>query len=446
MTHGHWICAACCGLILAGIAHGVVSPGAASGGMKAAKSAKLSLSDDGFSSIESDGIGMTKVVPDPSGDWKRLAKAFRIGARAAGYMRAEEFMEFLSSGREGRDAGGRDLGSVVERKGWVLAIVLILAGGLALNLTPCVLPMIPVNLAIIGAGAEASDKRRGWLLGSAFGGGMAIVYGVLGLAVVATGATFGALNASPWFNAAIAALFLVMALAMFDVIPIDFSAFQSRVGGGGAKKGSLPAAFALGGVMALLAGACVAPVVISLLLFATDLYIGGRTFALFLPFLLGVGMALPWPFAGAGLSFLPKPGQWMRYVKYGFGIVILAAAVYYGYLAADLFAGRGAAARARVVQAQAESVEGGWMTSLPDALALATERRQPVLIDFWASWCKSCLHMDRTTFKDPAVVAALDAFVAVKYQAERPADPDVKAVLDHFGVLGLPTYVVLLPE
>ena len=76
-----------------------------------------------------------------------------------------------------------------------------------------------------------------------------------------------------------------------------------------------------------------APVVISVLLLATNLYFKGQIAGLLLPFLLGVGMALPWPFAGAGLAFLPKPGVWMNRVKHVFGALILVFAAIYGHLA-----------------------------------------------------------------------------------------------------------------
>ena len=93
----------------------------------------------------------------------------------------------------------------------------------------------------------------------------------------------------------------------------------------------------MGAVAALLAGACVAPVVIQVVLFSSNLYATGTTIALALPFFLGIGMALPWPIAGAGLAALPKPGMWMVRVKQAFGVVILATAAYYGYEAYDLF-------------------------------------------------------------------------------------------------------------
>ena len=67
--------------------------------------------------------------------------------------------------------------------------------------------MIPINLAIIGAGAQAGSRRRGFLLGLVYGAAMAVVYGVLGLVVVLTASSFGTINASPWFNLGIASLF-----------------------------------------------------------------------------------------------------------------------------------------------------------------------------------------------------------------------------------------------
>src|SRR6185312_7546622 len=106
-----------------------------------------------------------------------------------------------------------------------------------------VLPMIPINLAIIGAGVKAGSRSRGFLLGAAYGGAMAIVYGILGLVVILTAGAFGTINASPWFNAAIAIVFVVLALAMFDVLVIDFSRFAGSASRSGSGKGSIALAF-----------------------------------------------------------------------------------------------------------------------------------------------------------------------------------------------------------
>src|SRR4029078_13426648 len=122
---------------------------------------------------------------------------------------------------------------------------------------------------------------------------------------ILTAGTFGTINASPWFNLSIAVLFVALALAMFDVISIDFSRFSSRFKLSESSRGTFLAAFAMGAVAALLAGACVAPVVVQVVLFSSNLYATGTTVALALPFVLGVGMAVPWPIAGAGLAALP---------------------------------------------------------------------------------------------------------------------------------------------
>src|ERR1039457_5177053 len=117
---------------------------------------------------------------------------------------------------------------------------------------------------------------------------MALAYGVLGVVVVLTGAKFGTLNSTVWFNLVVALVFLVMALGMFDVFNIDLSRFG---GSFGIQNNSTHAGlfihnftvFAMGGMAALLAGACVAPVVISVMLLAASLYAKGMLAGLVLP-------------------------------------------------------------------------------------------------------------------------------------------------------------------
>lgn len=393
-------------------------------------------------------LSLPAVAAAAPGEWEAALDRFQVLESEVGYMKAAPFLRFLDKAENGgvEESGGfrfflTDPVAFVRESGLLIAIIFILVGGLALNLTPCVLPMIPINLAIIGAGAQAGSKGRGFALGATYGLGIALVYGLLGVAVVLTGSQFGTIQANPWFNLAIAAVFVVLALAMFDVLHIDFSRFQSKLGDGPQKKGSFVVALAMGAVAALLAGACVAPVVIAVLLLATNIYEANAVAGLALPFILGIGMALPWPFAGAGLSFLPKPGRWMEFVKYGFGVGIIFFALYYGHLSYRAF-------RPADVTDEGEIqghliIDGSSNDGFAEALQQAANDGTPVFIDFWASWCKNCKVMDRTTFKDEAVKARLAGYSFIKYVAENPTDPETKAVMDRFGVQGLPTFVVL---
>ena len=274
---------------------------------------------------------------------------------------------------------------------------------------------------------------------------MALVYGVLGVIVVMTAGTFGTINASPWFNLGIAVIFVVLALAMFDVLSIDLSRFSGSLGSDTSKRGSFALAFVMGAVAALLAGACVAPVVIQVVLFSSDMYARGTVAALALPFLLGVGMAIPWPLAGAGLTSLPKPGAWMVRVKQAFGVVILATAAYYGYLAYGLFADRWVDA-GEVASSVQEKLKDGWHSSLADGLAIAQRDQKPVLVDMWATWCKNCLVMDQTTLAEGRVKEALDSYVKIKFQAEQLDEEPIRSIMTRFDAVGLPAYVILHPK
>lgn len=399
-----------------------------------------------FGSGEKPGPESTKPIvpvttaPKPSvTDDLSLLDDFVVTGTTGGYQNTSAFLEFIRNAEAGIKPKG-----MFEGRGPLAILLLVLIGGLALNLTPCVLPMIPINLAIIGAGAQAPSRSRGFLLGSAYGAAMAIVYGVLGLVVILTAGTFGTINSSPWFNLAIAALFVVLGLAMFDLLIIDFSKYSTRIGSSGVR-GSVLLAFSMGAIAALLAGACVAPVVIQVVLFSSNLYAAGTPLALTLPFFLGIGMAIPWPIAGAGISALPKPGQWMVRVKQAFGVFILITAAYYGYEAFSLFSNRWVDPTA-VASSVEEQLKSGWHSSLASGLAVAQREKKPVLIDAWATWCKNCLTMDKTTLASDEVKQALSGYVKIKFQAEDPDSEPAKKILQRMSAAGLPAYAILKPK
>lgn len=366
-----------------------------------------------------------------------IRSKYAVATVQTGYIPARGFVSFLDSSLKGTMQPG-----IIQQKWragriWI-SVLLMVMGGLALNLTPCVLPLIPVNLAIIGAGIRATSVRRGFLLGTLYASGIVLAYGGLGLLTVLTGAQFGAINASPWFNMGVALLFMILGLALLDVLVIDFSRFQGRFN---MKGRGLFFVIILGAVSALLAGACVAPVIIAVLLLSSDLYLKGDVVGLALPFLLGIGMALPWPFAGAGLSFLPKPGKWMLHVKHIFAAIIILTAIYYGTTGIKVFY-----QRYKMPEGNTSPLRSGgdWLL-FPDGITnLVTDK--PILLYFWATWCKNCQAMNAATFSDARVRKKMEEFVCVKFQAENPHDPATAKILREFGVIGLPTFVVLKPE
>ena len=356
-------------------------------------------------------------APPPAGD---AAPPARL---AQGYMAEEAFLRFLhgeASEETWRTAG---FGS----SAFWLALPLILLGGLALNLTPCVLPLVPINLLVIGKSAAR---------GAAYGLGMAAAYGGLGVAAALGSLAFGTIQASPWFNAAVALVFVALALALLDVWFLDFARFRPPALASAAHAGpfsrgvwALAPAFLMGALAAVLAGACVAPILVSVLLLTAGLYAEGVRLALGLPFLLGLGMALPWPFLGAGLRVLPRPGAWMRNVNRVFALVVLGFAVHYG-----LLAWRGWTA---VPAASGTSATPATFEAALTAARAASDG--PILVDCWATWCKSCSAMERV-LERPAVRAALGGFTVIRLQAEDIAE--LRRLKGFEGVRGLPAFVV----
>ena len=335
---------------------------------------------------------------------------------AQGYMDADRFVTFIK--------GEESSGGAFAGKGIWLVLILVLLGGVAMNLTPCVLPMVPINLMVIGKSAV----RGVW-----YGAGIATAYGILGVLSAVGGMAFGEIQSNPWFNAVVAVVFAVLALALFDVFFIDLSKFR-KLDGVAERRAKAPLAFAfsMGALSAVLAGACVAPILISVLLLTADLFAKGNWFALGLPFVMGAGMALPWPFVGAGLQVLPKPGAWMKHVNRVFGVLVLCFAVWYGYLSFKGFVSG---------KAEQDLIESDNVTPSTFAEALASAKR-PVLVDCWASWCKNCTAMERGTLRDPKVMVALEELGMTVIRLQSEDMRELKSIKGFEEIMGLPAFVV----
>ena len=322
---------------------------------------------------------------------------------AMGYMDVPEFIAFL---RNESPEGGR-----LEDHALWLVLLLVLAGGLAANLTPCVLPLVPINLILIG---------KGWRRGAAYAAGITTAYGALGLAAAFGGLAFGTLQSSAWFNGGVAAVFTVLALAMLDVVRLPELSALKRKGGRSARPQGFAKAYLLGFGAATLAGACVEPILIATLLLTAKWFAAGRVWAVALPFVLGAGMGLPYPFAAAGMSVLPKPGAWMVWVKRAFALVFLVMAVWYG--------------RQVLVRGQVQSEK--------PAATLPAQSGGPVLVKIGAPWCRNCAAMSRTTFRDPAVVRELAGYEVREIEITDFKELALHPELNGLDIKGLPAYVV----
>jgi thiol:disulfide interchange protein DsbD len=261
---------------------------------------------------------------------------FEVGLPAPGSAQAAEL---AGGGEQAGQASGDSPASEQTRfanaleTGGLLAVGVFFLAGLGLAFTPCVFPMIPILSGIIvGQGGEhGMTKRRAFALSVAYVLGVAVTYAILGVIAGATGAYIQAALQNPWVIGAFAAVFVALALSMFGFYDIQMpSSVQTRIqqkqqetGSGGGLFGT-----ALMGVLsALIVGPCVAPPLAGALLYIGqqgDLVLGGVSL-----FALSLGMGVPLLVVGttAG-SVLPKAGGWMERVKYVFGVLMLAVAVY----------------------------------------------------------------------------------------------------------------------
>jgi len=202
--------------------------------------------------------------------------------------------------------------------------------GLLLAFTPCVLPMIPILSGIIAGQGAAATPRRSFLLSVVYVLGMALTYTAAGAAFAAAGQQAQAFFQQPWIIIAFAALFVVLALAMFGLFDLKIpSALETRLAGvsGRQKSGSFVGTAIMGALSALVVTACVAPPMVAALAVigqTGDILRGSLAL-----FAMGIGMGAPLLLVGvAGGRFLPHAGSWMTTVKALFGVLFLAVAVW----------------------------------------------------------------------------------------------------------------------
>ena len=376
------------------------------------------------------------------------------GERITGFVDASKMADTISRVVAGKGSYEEDAGIAgrLARSGLVLTFLLVFGGGLLATLTPCVWPMIPITTGIV-LGSKKPGTGAGFVLSGAYVLGMALVYAVLGVVIAMAGGLVGSSLQNPVVIAAVAGLFVAMALSMFGLYEMPLLSMGSqRFGGGG-----IAAAMALGGVSALVLSPCVGPLVVSLLTYVAST--GSRVLGGALLFTFGLGMGAPLvligTFSGA-LQKLPRSGAWMLEVRKLFGVVLIAFATYFifpllsptaewivsgavavalaaGLLAFDvrpqlgellgkvklglcglLIAG-GLFAIGAAPRGKAPGTDGiAWHESFETARQAARQQNKPMMVDFYAEWCAKCRELDAYTYSEPEVAKAAEGLVAVK--------------------------------
>ncbi len=265
--------------------------------------------------------------------YEPTAKRFDVRMGPSGILAvvASDGVPAASSVFPASSASAAGEGMVVAGTGaWLWVILGAFGTGLLLTFTPCVLPMIPILSAIVvGQGSDATRLRAG-LLSITYVLGTAVTYAVIGWVAGATGDQLQAYFQNVWAIGLLAAVLGAMALSMFGLYQLQVPSFiQSRLQQRleGVRGGSVASVFILGAISALIVGACVSPLLISMLgvaIASQDAVLGS---VIMFSMAWGMGVVLVAVAVGAGF-LLPKAGRWMEHVRYVFGVLLLAVAIY----------------------------------------------------------------------------------------------------------------------
>jgi thiol:disulfide interchange protein DsbD len=407
-----------------------------------------------------------------------------------------------SSASAGTSSGGargfvseQDRLAELIRTGHLSFVLLTFFGlGLLLAFTPCVLPMVPILSGIIAGQGSGVTTGRAFALSLSYVLGMAVMNTLAGVAAAAAGQQIQALFQQPWIIVLFSLIFVALALSMFGLFTIQMPAsLQTRLSdvSNRQRAGTFGGVAVMGALSALIVSACVAPPLFAALAVIAqtgDMVRGGSAL-----FVMSLGMGVPLLVIGTSAGrLLPKAGGWMDTVKKLFGVLMLAVAAWMlsrlvedrwslllwavpasigawllfnefktrsvtswvmrglgavlGLYALSLIAGvflggRDPLAPIPQLSKPQKTLEFTRIKTVEDldrAIATAAAEGRPAMLDFYADWCVSCKEMERYTFTDAAVQAALANAVLLKADVTANDEAD-QALLRRFEIFGPPT-------
>lgn len=217
------------------------------------------------------------------------------------------------------------ISSLINRFGWGVTLLITFAFGMALNLTPCVFPLVPITVGYFVSRSHANMRR---LLVEAllYVLGIAITYSLIGIAAGLTGGLFGSALQHPVALIAVAGIITILAFGMFGAYEIEL---PSRLLGMLHSFAQAVGPIGLGMVAGLIAAPCIGPFTVALIAFVAAS--GSALVGFLFFFALSLGLGLPYIFLAVfsgSLHRLPKSGVWMEWVRKALGFALLALAIY----------------------------------------------------------------------------------------------------------------------
>jgi thiol:disulfide interchange protein DsbD len=349
--------------------------------------------------------------------------------------------------------------------------------GLLLSLTPCIFPMIPILSSIIVQHSNSNDGKisalEGFKLSLVYVLAMSVAYTVAGILAGVFGANIQAMLQNPYVLVGFALIFVALAFSLFGYYSLELpQSFQNKINNitGNSKKGMTSVAI-MGFLSALIVGPCVAPPLAGALVYigqTGDAVLGGLAL-----FVMSLGLGMPLLIIGIGAGkYMPKPGGWMNTVSKIFGVVMLGLAIYmldrlleqyiiyilfavlFGGSALYVLKSKGILAKISAVVLLGIASYFGYLSTnikdnhlkfqyvkttqeLDNILANTT---QPIMLDYWASWCVSCKELENITYADPKVREFLKGYLLLKVDVTKN-NKDDQALMKRFNIYGPPALI-----